>query len=596
MKSVVHHFCLPILLLSLSACSVVEQLTKPDTAGTPIPPAKLYQTTQVSGAWIPAVPGTDTDPAPHSPLTKTDPDTITVTDTTYIIPQAGMVRYQDGWGNREVTLDLGEIDAEETFGYGASGGNGSITLTAETVNYPYSGGASPVLTSFKVVAPNSTVTEFVNLKTECSTQGMWQCGSSTCTENPNCTIQSPSSFFNRGDWDQHQIPNYGYVSVNTFPRCDSNVGGWTGCPATHHQLPSGHYYAKFILMSDRSLAVNTSKSDMKIRVTIKKDALPRNSTASNGAINLNVILVGNTNVNDSRLEKGALNLNLLFRETNRILKQAANVSIGKIRAYEWRDADDGDFFSQIHYSQLGILFSSGSQGVLQNDPERSINIFMVRDISSGTNSFSILGLAGAILGPPVNGAMTSGLAFSTNISVLKDVLSEFNTNCTDALCDRNSLDGTFLEMGSTIAHELGHYLGLNHPSEKVSTVEGIADQKQDRFTDTPTCKPRQYDNEPYLDQESCYVDPDFQPSAGTEDCQTACNQEIGSGQTYFNFNGSNYVKNSLRYCPLTTECQFNHLMWYTIKNRARISGQWREDGNMISNQSSTVIQWNPLVK
>ena len=597
MNSIVRGISLFVLIANLTACTVVDRITEADTAGTPIPPANLFRTSTIQNAWIPDVPGTDTDSVPHGSLTKSNPDVTSVSTRTIIRAGVGMVRYQDSWTGKEVVVDLGTYDANGDFGYNGSNGNGSLTLTADSLNYPYGGGAVPVLTSFKVIASDNSETEFVNLKAECYSQGMWTCGSATCVENPNCTVQSPSSFFGRNDWDQHQIHNYGYASANTFPRCDPALN-WSECPASQSRLPSGHYWAKFVLLSDRSLSVHESKVDLRVRVTVKRDPISRNQVASNGAINLNVILVGNTTINDSHLQRGALNLNLLLRETGKVLKDGANISIGKIKAYEWRDADGGDFYSQIDFRRLGELFSAGSQGVDPSDDGKYINVFLVRDIIAGTSSFSILGLAGAILGPPLNGTQSSGLAITTNISMTKDVISKFNVNCNNTGCSRDLMDGSFLEMGATIAHELGHYLGLNHPSEKVKSVEDIPDQKNDQLTDTPTCKPQTPygDTEPYLDQESCYVDNSLQLVSGDSDCQTACDTEIGGGNFYYNYNGADYSKNSSYYCPMTQQCQFNHLMWYTVKNRSRIGGAWKEDGNLVSDQSSAIIQWSSFVR
>ncbi len=595
--SIVRAISLFVLFTNLAACTVVERITEADAAGTPIPPANLYRSSEVPSAWIPKVPGTDTDPNPHESLSKTSPDQTAISNRTIIHSEVGMVRYQDSWVGKEFTVDLGNYDANADFGYNGSSGNGSITLTADTLNYPYGGGASPVLTSFKVETPDHSVIEYVNLKNECASQGMWVCGSASCVENPNCTVQAPSSFFSRSDWDQHQIHNYGYASVNTFPRCDSSLN-WASCPSNQNILPSGHYYAKYVLLSDRSLSVSGTNVDLRVRVTVKRDPVSRNQPKSNGAIHLNVILVGNTMIQDSRLQKGALNLNLLLAEANRILKNGANISIGKIKAYEWRDDDGGDYYSQVDFSRLGEMFSAGSQGVDANDEGKSINLFLVRDINAGKSNFSILGLSGAILGPPVNGTLSSGLAIGTNISTVKGVLSEFNVNCTSLTCSRDLMDGSFLEMGATIAHELGHYLGLNHPSEKVKSIQEMDRQTHDQLEDTPTCVPRETDSgtQPYLDQQSCYEDTTLQLVSGDSDCRSACDQEIGGGASYFYHYGMGYSKDSSHYCPATAECQFNHLMWYTVKNRSRTGGVWKEDGSMISPQSSAVIQWNSFLR
>jgi hypothetical protein len=569
MNFVARVFLYSAVIINVTACGVIDKLAEIDAASTPIPPAKLY-----SGSWTPNVTGAGIANEKGSVETAT---------TTITQAGVGMVRFQDAWTGKEITVDLGTFDAANDFGYSGVNGNGSITLTADTLNYPYSGGAYPVLTAFYVI-DGMTTTEFVNVKAACATGGMWTCAGGSCDANPNCSVQSPSSFFNRDDWDQHQTPPYGYTSVNSFPRCDAGVGTWTGCPAAQNKLPSGHYYAKYVLMSDRSVGVSTASADLRVKMTIKKDTVARNMGVSNGAINLNVVLIGNTNINDSHTAKGAQNLNLLFEEVNSILKNGGlNVSLGEINAYEWRDEDGGDYYSQIDYSYLGEIFSAGSQAIPAVDEGKTINIFMLRDIEITGVNYSILGIAGAIMGPPVNGSQSSGLAFSTNVSGGSNgVLSEFNSTCTLVSCPRNSRDSGFLEMGATIAHEIGHYLGLNHPSEKVASLAET--QRHDQILDTPTCAPR---SGPYLDQRSCYLDTAVQ--LGNAKCSTLC--DAAAGGNYYN--GS--VKSDL-YCSAVPECQFNHVMWYTTKLRKKVGGVWREDGNQISSQSSALIQWNPFVR
>lgn len=592
MNSIVRLSSLISIFALITGCSVMEQLSPVDAMPTPIPPAKLYNASTVTGAWSPSVVGTGT---------VNQKGSVTTDSKIIFYKEAGMVRFQDAWNGKEVTVDLGEFLADRDFGYDSSGnGNGSLTLTADVINYPYSaGGAYPVLSSLYVVgASGSVVAEYVNVTSGCINSGMWVCSSGSCSANSNCSVQSNSSFFSREDWDQHQAPPFGYESINSFPRCDASLGGqgWSGCPAALKTLPSGHYYAKYVLMSDRNVAVTTATADLRVRLTTKKDTVARNDPTSNGAININVVLVGSGNINDSHTPKGAQNLNLLFQEVNQILKNAANISIGDIKVYEWRDEDGGDYYSQVDYSLVGEMFMSGSQGVPLEEESNSINVFMVRDIQYSGAKFTILGLAGGILGPPVNASYASGLAFSTNVAS-GGLISSFNlsTGCTLSSCPREKQDDDFLEMGATIAHELGHYLGLNHPSEKVSTMTET--QQHDQMTDTPTCAPQSTFAGPVLSHSSCYLDSKLQFTVRR--CSVACDSEIQGSNPSVGSSNAVYFKSNNKtdyYCPATTECQFNHVMWYTVKNRKLVSGQWREDGNLISTQSSALVQWSPFVK
>ena len=542
----------------------------------------------LAGSWSPTVAGV---------ATSNYKNTAVIQKKTVTAANLPMVRFNDGWGANIVTVDLGVMT-----GFGQ---NGSLTLVADAVNYPYNGGAYPVLTSFSVVpsAGGSNI-EFVNTNTGCSTSGMWICSGGSCDPNPGCTVQAASSFFNRTDWDQHQVPPYGYTTTNSFPRCDSTVNNWSACPSNQNILPDGHYYAKYVMMSDSSGSVASGTVGLSVKVTQKQDAGGRAlSSGVGGAVNLNVILVGDKNISDSHSTKGSQNLNFLFQEVNTILKSNANIGLGNIKVYEWSDANGGDQYSTVQYSDLGTLFAAGSTGVAAADEGNYLNIFIVSDISYSGGGFIILGLSGAIQGPVTNGAQTSGLAFSTS-----NQLATFNPGCNSSTCARGYLENDFIEMGSTIAHEMGHFLGLNHPSEK---PESNGSQMHDQLPDTPSCTARNLGSAWSLDQRACYLtDTSAQSGVGSgSSCQSACNTEIGSG-SYLSFTlvsgridpvtGMNSDMPA-HFCPHAKECEFNHTMWYTTKNRQLNSGTswggtWLEDGEQFSDDSKIIMQWNPFVR
>jgi len=93
-------------------------------------------------------------------------------------------------------------------------------------------------------------------------------------------------------------------------------------------------------------------------------------------------------------------------------------------------------------NELSQLFAS-SAGI----KGKSINIFLVRDITSSAMGGIVLGIAGGIPGPPsVHGTVNSGVAMS------------MKTTCFEP--------GGY-NPAHTMAHEIGHFLGLSHNLESV---------------------------------------------------------------------------------------------------------------------------------
>jgi hypothetical protein len=587
---------LMLLLLFASGCAklVVEQSLPPDA---PLTAAKL-----VAGS-------VSLDAAAIG--SGTNKGSISISTKTLSYSGVGMVRFNQGFAKIQ-SVPLGHFDAATDFGL-----NGSITLVADTVNYPISGGAYPVLVGFSVVRDSDGSTlEFVNITSGCTTKGMWVCTNGSCSAEPTCSVQVPSGFANRTDWDQHQVPPYGYTSTNSFPRCDSSVNGWSSCPSNLSTLPSGTYTAKYLLMSDSGNSVDSKTAGLRVSVSVKKDTQARNSGGgSNGGINLNLILVGDQNCNDSHSSKGRVNLNLLLGEINRLLsvESGASLGINQVQVYEWTDANGGSRYSQVDYSLLGDLFESGSKGLPASDEGNFINVFIVSDIQYSGSNFTILGLSGGILGPPKNGTQSSGLAFSSS-----DRLGSFNPSCNAVNCGRGKLENDFLEMAATIVHELGHYLGLNHPAE---SPDSLGYQAVDQLSDTPTCAYRTDAGKKYFDQRACYFsDLTVQPAPlANTTCKSACNAITG-GISYLSATKTSrvidpwttYANSDMpaAFCPHVSECQQNHVMWYTTKNRRLLNGastcsfsdavnglcSWSEDGNLFSAQSSAIIQWDSFLR
>lgn len=540
---------------------------------------------------------------------------VTVTTHTFTSTRQSMVRFNDAWGGAPFEIDLGSFNQAVDFG----GQNGSITLVAETQNYPLSGGAYPILTEFRVVpADGSAEIRYVNLAAQCNAEGMYDCTGGNCTAHATCLpLAGQSAFFNRTDWDQHQIPPLGYATTNSFPRCDSTIAGWANCPASKSSLVSGHYYATYVLLSNSGSPVSSYTASLKLTARIKKDTSARNALASNGGVNVNVILVGDKNITDAHTSAGGRNLQLLFNEVNHVFATTgANIGINQIKTYEWSNANGGDQYADVSITALAALFQRGSAGVDANDSGSAINVFLVSNIQSSNANYSILGLAGGILGPPVNGTGSSGLAFATF-----NQLAGYNPGCASVTCARTYLESGFLEVGSTISHEIGHFLGLNHPTEN---SPNLASQLSDQLNDTPTCAHNYSASIGYfMNPRTCYyLDTTTQVAPLSGSCRSACDAVTGATPYLTGTKLSSAVDPwgtdintdiPRKFCPSVQACQHNHVMWFTTKSRHLVKTAdgvttcsandvtnglciWSEDGNLFSPESQALIQWGSFVQ
>ena len=439
---------------------------------------------------------------------------------------------------------------------------GSISLVAEVTGFPsgLSGSAWPVLVSL-----SDGVHEFVNfdLAADCAA-GFYTCPDGSCTRvaacapDPEGTLGSAflgdTSADRRYNWEQRQrIGTDDYLSVNSFPSCNWADGG---CPfktgsffdetARLRAGPGVTYTAKYVLLTTSySNVFDGYSAGLKLSVVRKKDSV------AGGAIDINVILVGTKNISDSRTAKGQQNLNALFTHVYEHFfdNPSTIVKLGKITVYEWTCEAGGDLFSTINVDNIGALFSSGSALVSSASESKAVNVFLVSSIP-GSTSGTILGISGGIVGSMINATTSSGVAFSTF-----DQLATFNPSCTPGSdCLTASQEASFIDMGGTISHEMGHFLGLNHLSESAGTAH-------DRLPDTLSCTTLGVGGT--LTRTSCRSE---------EPCDSAC---VGT------------------FCPEISECQFNHVMWWTSKS---YDSSGNGDGNIFSTDSGIVVNHSPYVR
>jgi hypothetical protein len=167
-------------------------------------------------------------------------------------------------------------------------------------------------------------------------------------------------------------------------------------------------------------------------------------------------------------------------ETVRSVYGQRGVHVGEVH-YCDLPSEDQDRFAVIDSvkgpgAELGRMFAtSGRAADLGCSAGQAINFFMVREIVGGRAGFIILGISGGIPGPgAVHGTTHSGVAVT---------MAGFRRNPR--------------QLGLTMAHEGGHYLGLFHTTE----AEG---QAFDPLPDTAECGSRSdRDADGIVDNDEC---------------------------------------------------------------------------------------------
>lgn len=447
------------------------------------------------------------------------------------------------------------------------GANGALSLEADITSYPsgLAGSAFPVLVSL-----SDGTREWLQLARsgaagDCVASGYFSCSGGTCAENSGCSVGSNGAYLDRDQWLQHQVGPFGFSSVNTFPTCN-----WaTGSPAcafnsvplfSGGKLPTGTYTAKYILLASNYATLDGYQATVRLTVVKKIDATA-SSTSANGALDLNVVIVGDEGVAASRTEAGKRNLDALMTAVQAHYNQSGTgVRLGTVRAVEWKCADDGNDYTDPGFNDLGSIFSAGSKLLTEigtgNGQKPAVNLYLVNTIPYTTANVVVQGAAGAIGGPVRNATEASGVAVALEVGV-----DQYNSACTTTPCPAELQDESFLNLTDTFSHELGHYLGLNHLSER----DGVL---RDGVPDSPECNSVVISGSSQVTHTSCL---------STAACAAAC-----SG-----YNGST------AFCAAASECEFNHIMWWTSKNFSSPGGLG--DGALFSADSSKVLLASPFI-
>ncbi len=563
-----------LALFFLVSLLVADCSSSSSSSSTPGGGGPTYTCNTITGtAWVPSVPGTGN--ANHTPSNIT----VATTTMTASAPIIGLAQAAPAGVETSFAIPMST----------GLGPYGSLMLTAQVSGFPggLQGGAFPLLVSL-----NDGTNEYINLARtgasgDCWNAGYYTCSDAGCIPSTGCVINSPSAYVDRTHWEQHQLTNATATntpSTNLFPTCNWTNGAGTvinpTCafnttffPSATTQLRSGvSYTAKYVLVSDSYSSVPAGYSAT-ITVNITKKTTVTSSQG--GAFDLNIILVGDQTVSDSRTAKGSQNLNSLVNDVATIYGATSpgpNLKIGNINAIEWSCNQGGEPYATVDISQLGAMFGSSSTLVPVGEQGKSLNVFLVSGItdnSGGTAGFTILGYDGAIGGPLLAGTAVSGVTASTF-----DSLATYNPNCPagSAPCPTVDEESAFREFSTVIAHELGHYFSLNHPSEYPGTQHDI-------IPDTNTCTATQdIGGTLQLTIQACQTDTTDDQDPTSVSCHSQCPV---------------YNANNGTFCPTVQACQFNDVMWWTVKNYYDGGGS---DGNMFSPDSSILMNYNPVVQ
>lgn len=455
--------------------------------------------------------------------------------------------------------------------------NGSISLVAKPTSVPSIFTSADVPVYPVLVSLSDGTNELVNV-TGCTGGFYSSCSDVDCTPVSACGPKSPTAFVGatnserKSRWEeQHSLLTYEQISVTSFPTCNW-ASGTPSCEFNSTffnsgKLRTGTYTAKYVMVASTTTNLSDNYSvGIQVDVVRKKSA----SGAGNGAMDLNVILVGTKNINDSRTAKGKQNLDALFahfyNHYNADNASAVGVKLGAVNVYEWTCENGGDAYADVDLSDRGDMFSAGSQLVDSASEGKGVNIFLVSTIPYSNSNYTVLGVSGGIVGAVVNGTTRSGLAFSTF-----DSIASYNSRCSVGTdCTIQLQESDFIEMGGTISHEVGHFLGLYHPSESNGS-------DHDPIPDTPQCA----STSTLTSGGSTYYQTTI--SSCRSVTEATC-RDLCSTTDYLITNP---------FCADKAECQFNHVMWWTSKDH---DSNGNGNGNIFSASSGKVMNYSPFVQ